>query len=90
MIATQAHTGLTQQRYKHRVTSFSSHIHAPPVKDTLRLKETRERVEEEERTRTEQQKHSSTHRILPASHFNCRQINSDFSLDGPMWKRKKA
>lgn len=28
--------------------------------------------------------------FLPASLFNYRQINSDFSLDGPMWKRKKA
>lgn len=89
MVSTQAHTGLTQQSYKHRVTSFSSHMHAPPVRH---IKAKGDEREWRKRTELKQNnKNIPVHIVfLPASLFNCRQINSDFSLDGPMWKRKKA
>lgn len=95
MVATRlTQAECSKQSCKQRVTSFSSqftHAHPTSQRHIKANGDERERREEMNSDRKTKKIYIPVHIIfLPASLFNCRQINSDFSLDGPMWKRKKA
>jgi len=89
---------LTRAEYSNRVVNteslpsvHSSHMHAQPVKDILRLMDTREREGKGEMNSDREKNVFQCTSYFYLLHFlTAGKYNSDFSLDGPMWKRKKA